>query len=96
MPPPPTQRAMEADLVVVEPAELKCPITHELVRDPVTTAMGQTYERAALVQAWARMPRPRDPVTNQVLSTTALYPNLLARRQVRARVARREGGARAR
>lgn len=60
----------------VEPAHLLCPVTREIMRDPVFTSAGHTYERAALVAAW-RLARPpfRDPLTNDVLATTALTPN---------------------
>ena len=58
------------------PEELCCPITRELMRDPVCTTVGNSFERAALLQAWARQPRDeRDPLTNERVSSTALVPN---------------------
>jgi len=35
-----------------EPAALLCPIMYTLLRDPVVTSYGTTYERAALDRAW--------------------------------------------
>lgn len=71
---------------VMEPQELVCPISHELFRDPVTTSAGHTYERMALLQAWAQRSYEgavRDPLTNAALPSRKLYPCWLARRQVR-------------
>ena len=65
------------------PEELCCPITRELMRDPVCTTVGNSFERAALLQAWARQPRDeRDPLTNERVSSTALVPNQTLRRQI--------------
>ena len=33
-------------------ANFCCPITHRLMRDPVTTRHGISYEREALIRAW--------------------------------------------
>lgn len=46
------QRVVPAAPVVVEPAALRCPITHELFRVPVTTEVGHAYERAAVLEWW--------------------------------------------
>ena len=66
------------------PEALCCPITFQLFRDPVTNSLGNTYERAALLQAWAGPPGARrDPLTNAEVPDTRLVPNQDKRRQVR-------------
>ena len=79
--------AATAATPVIEPQELVCPIARELFRDPVVNAAGHTYERVALLQAWALRGYEgavRDPLTNAALDTRKLYPNWLARRLVAA------------
>jgi hypothetical protein len=43
-------------------AEFSCPITHELILDPVTTVEGQLYERSA-IEKWFKT-NSRSPMTN--------------------------------
>ena len=72
---------------IVEPPALLCPITWQLMRDPVINCVGNTYERVAIVAAWAAQrghKRKRDPLTNQWLANTTLVPNQALRRQARA------------
>ncbi|KAG2435903.1 hypothetical protein HXX76_007098 [Chlamydomonas incerta] len=52
---------------------LLCPITQLLMRDPVTTAAGHTYERCA-IEAWF-MNNNTDPTTRQLLTSKALLPS---------------------
>ena len=57
----------------------------ELMRDPVCNSVGNSYEREALLQAWARQPgRERDPLTNELVPSTLLFPNQALRRQIMA------------
>jgi U-box domain len=70
--------------VAEEPSDLRCPLTYCLMRDPVTTSMGNTYERGALMRCWMG-PRKRDPLTGEEVLDTVLTPNMLARSQVRPR-----------
>jgi hypothetical protein len=79
---PAAKRARMA--AVAEPVELKCPITMELLRDPVSNCVGNTYERAAIVTHLAKPGAKRDPLTNVELANTTLVPCQLARRQVQA------------
>ena len=60
-----------------EPAddESKCPITHEMMKDPVVAADGYTYERAAIQQS-LDSGNPRSPSTNLHLVNWNLTPNL--------------------
>eukprot|EP00198_Chlamydomonas_reinhardtii_P009920 XP_001699257.1 predicted protein [Chlamydomonas reinhardtii] len=52
---------------------LLCPITQLLMRDPVTTAAGHTYERCA-IEAWF-LNNNTDPTTRQLLTSKALIPS---------------------
>jgi Mg-chelatase subunit ChlD len=54
------------------PHELRCPITHELLEDPVMAADGHTYSRQAMVK-WLQI-RRSSPMTNLVLDNTELEP----------------------
>mmetsp|Transcript_510 Transcript_510/g.833 ORF Transcript_510/g.833 Transcript_510/m.833 type:complete len:341 (+) Transcript_510:192-1214(+) len=77
-PPFPTEEALDAYLSsIAAPRELVCPITQELMKDPVVAEDGHTYERSSLI-TWFNMGRTRSPVTNSFLTSTtdALLPNL--------------------
>lgn len=57
------------------PPSLICPITQELLEDPVIAADGFTYERAA-IERWLGMgSNRRSPTTNAPLAHRALVPN---------------------
>ncbi|KAI4354218.1 hypothetical protein L6164_003106 [Bauhinia variegata] len=58
------------------PEEFKCPLSKELMRDPVIVASGMTYDRA-FIQQWLRTGNRICPQTQQVLSHTLLTPNHL-------------------
>lgn len=50
-----------------------CPITHDVMIDPVVSADGYTYERSAIAR-WFETSR-KSPVTGQALPNTDLVPN---------------------
>jgi hypothetical protein len=77
---PEAKRARTA--AVAEPAELKCPITLELFRDPVCNCVGNTYERSAIEAHLAKPGAKRDPLTNEALANLSLVPNQSLRRMV--------------
>jgi len=58
------------------PDEFVCPITHEVMQDPVVASDGHTYERWAIQEVLYLLPIPRrkSPLTREVLSS-ALFPN---------------------
>ncbi|KAB2074751.1 hypothetical protein ES319_A07G172300v1 [Gossypium barbadense] len=60
------------------PEEFKCPLSKELMRDPVILASGQTYDRP-FIQKWLNAGNRTCPQTEQVLSHTILTPNHLIR-----------------
>ncbi|BFZ22696.1 hypothetical protein BsWGS_25735 [Bradybaena similaris] len=55
------------------PDEFLCPITHELMRDPVIASDGYTYDRQAIV-SWITKEH-RSPMTNVLLTSTEVTPN---------------------
>ncbi|XP_071495937.1 WD repeat, SAM and U-box domain-containing protein 1-like [Diadema antillarum] len=56
------------------PDEYLCPISREIMKDPVIAADGYTYERSA-IESWLRGSRNTSPMTNAPLSHTNLTPN---------------------
>ncbi|XP_057509772.1 U-box domain-containing protein 9-like [Actinidia eriantha] len=63
------------------PEEFRCPISKEIMRDPVIVATGQTYDRP-FIQRWLKAGHRTCPQTQQVLSHTLLTPNLLIREMI--------------
>ena len=64
------------------PYELVCPITLEVIVDPVMTVDGQTYERAAIERVFedtAKGEDPISPVTELELESRLLIPNVALR-----------------
>nr|XP_046259427.1 WD repeat, SAM and U-box domain-containing protein 1-like [Scatophagus argus] len=56
------------------PDEFLCPITRELMKDPVIAADGYSYERDS-IESWIRGKNKTSPMTNLPLQTTLLTPN---------------------
>ncbi|KAL6967957.1 hypothetical protein U1Q18_033760 [Sarracenia purpurea var. burkii] len=63
------------------PEEFRCPLSKELMRDPVIVATGQTYDRP-FIQRWLKAGHQTCPRTQQVLPHTLLTPNLLVREMI--------------
>ncbi|MBA0733054.1 hypothetical protein Gogos_017102 [Gossypium gossypioides] len=63
------------------PEEFKCPLSNQLMRDPVILASGQTYDRP-FIQTWLNAGNRTCPRTQQVLSHTILTPNHLIREMI--------------
>ncbi|KAK7255866.1 hypothetical protein RIF29_29291 [Crotalaria pallida] len=59
---------------LVIPDEFRCPISLELMKDPVIICTGQTYERAC-IKKWLEAGHGTCPKTRQVLSSSFLIPN---------------------
>jgi hypothetical protein len=59
------------------PEEFLCPITHELMKDPVLTMDGQTYEREAISNWFQRRTAGNvsSPITGAILPSNLLLPN---------------------
>ncbi|KAJ7516289.1 hypothetical protein O6H91_22G051400 [Diphasiastrum complanatum] len=60
------------------PDDFRCPISLELMKDPVIVATGQTYERAC-IQKWLDAGHKTCPKTQQVLPHLVLTPNYVLR-----------------
>ena len=56
------------------PEEVVCPITCEIMLDPVVAADGHSYERRA-IEAWLRTGRTTSPNTGAELEDRTLKPN---------------------
>lgn len=62
------------------PEDFLCPITREMMIDPVVIADGHTYERNAIEEWLVR--KHTSPMTNQELVYEAIIPNHALRRQI--------------
>ncbi|KAL8463572.1 hypothetical protein ACS0TY_034287 [Phlomoides rotata] len=60
------------------PDDFRCPISLELMRDPVIVATGQTYERS-YIQRWIDCGNTTCPKTRQKLRNLTLTPNYVLR-----------------
>ncbi|XP_059643043.1 U-box domain-containing protein 19-like [Cornus florida] len=58
----------------LNPEDFRCPISLELMTDPVTVATGQTYDRAS-IQKWLKSGNLLCPKTGKKLTNTELVPN---------------------
>ncbi|XP_040827543.1 WD repeat, SAM and U-box domain-containing protein 1 isoform X5 [Ochotona curzoniae] len=56
------------------PDEFICPITRELMKDPVIASDGYSYEKEAM-ENWISKKKRTSPMTNLVLSSLVLTPN---------------------
>lgn len=60
------------------PDDFRCPISLELMKDPVIVSTGQTYERTC-IEKWLEQGHQTCPKTQQNLTSTALIPNYVLR-----------------
>ena len=60
------------------PEHLLCPITQELMTDPVIAADGQTYDRKSITE-WLSRGKRNSPLTGVNLPHTVLLQNVFAR-----------------
>ncbi|GLJ51871.1 hypothetical protein SUGI_1101900 [Cryptomeria japonica] len=67
------------DVEVTVPTYLRCPISLELMKDPVTLCTGITYDRQS-IETWLDSGNNVCPVTNQILHTHDAIPNHTLRR----------------
>lgn len=78
------------------PYEMICPISHEIMSDPVLCADGQTYERSS-IERWIRMSQRSDadalvtsPLTGKTLNSTNLVPNHVLRSLIHSTLSRQK------
>ncbi|KZV52125.1 U-box domain-containing protein 19-like [Dorcoceras hygrometricum] len=68
-------------LSCLNPEDFLCPISLELMTDPVTVSTGQTYDRAS-IQKWLRSGNMLCPVTGEHLTSTEMVPNTSLRKLI--------------
>ncbi|XWS48152.1 hypothetical protein CRYUN_Cryun13aG0048400 [Craigia yunnanensis] len=61
-------------LSCLNPEDFRCPISLELMIDPVTVSTGQTYDRSS-IQKWFKAGNTICPKTGEKLTNTELVPN---------------------
>jgi len=73
-------RAVSVEFIPT-PTSFKCPLTHDILEDPVATADGQVYERAC-IEEWFRQGNLTSPLTSMALPTLQLVPNEALRQAI--------------
>jgi hypothetical protein len=68
----------EATATAVVPSFFKCPISLELMRDPVVLCIRQSYERSS-IEPWLEAGNHTCPVTMQTLASLELVSNHMLR-----------------
>ncbi|KAH9610563.1 hypothetical protein KSS87_006068 [Heliosperma pusillum] len=63
------------------PSEFRCPLSKQLMRDPVIISTGQTYDKP-FIQNWLKAGHRICPLTQQVLSHSLLTPNYIIRQMI--------------
>ncbi|XP_076180515.1 WD repeat, SAM and U-box domain-containing protein 1 isoform X2 [Ptiloglossa arizonensis] len=63
------------------PHEFLCPITHEIMKEPVQCSDGFTYERAA-INEWFLCGKYTSPMTNKSFQDTSFLPNVALRNTI--------------
>ncbi|XP_047324328.1 U-box domain-containing protein 15-like [Impatiens glandulifera] len=76
--PVPTSRSLRRCRSFLYPNEFLCPITLDLMTDPVIIATGQTYERES-IERWLSSDQRTCPKTGQKLTHLTLVPNFALR-----------------
>ena len=76
---PPKRRAVNSSMdidwdVWSPPSSFICPISGELMADPVTCVDGHSYEKGCILR-WFRESRVTSPVTGKALDSAAVFPN---------------------
>ncbi|KAG6480062.1 U-box domain-containing protein 20-like [Zingiber officinale] len=70
-------------LEIAVPLHFRCPISLELMKDPVTTCTGITYDRQS-IEGWLQRGHITCPVTHQQLRSDELLPNLVLTRMIQS------------
>ena len=63
------------------PEHFVCPLTLEVMEDPLMNRFGRSYERAAILH-WITTKSPTCPMTRQPLKVTDLVPNNRLRKEI--------------
>jgi hypothetical protein len=89
---PGKQAVARSDGSYLVPAPFRCPLTNEVMLDPVRAADGFVYERSAIEQ-WLALGRKRSPMTNDLLSHPYLIPQQELRASIEAWLRSQNGAA---
>lgn len=73
------EEAGETELTI--PSHFRCPISLELMKDPVTLSTGITYDRES-IEKWIDSGNRTCPITNQALRSLEPIPNHAIRRMI--------------
>ncbi|RAL39228.1 hypothetical protein DM860_002761 [Cuscuta australis] len=73
------RRKTTADVTV--PADFRCPISLDLMREPVVVSTGQTYDRSS-ISLWIQSGHNTCPKTGQTLTGGQLIPNVALKRMI--------------
>lgn len=73
------EEAGETELTI--PGHFRCPISLDLMKDPVTLSTGITYDRES-IETWIDSGNRTCPITNQVLVSLEPIPNHAIRRMI--------------
>ncbi|KAJ0047829.1 hypothetical protein Pint_15416 [Pistacia integerrima] len=68
-------------LSCLNPEDFRCPISLELMTDPVIVSTGQTYDRSS-IQRWLKAGNMMCPKTGEKLTNTELVPNTALRKLI--------------
>ncbi|KAF9623437.1 hypothetical protein IFM89_003021 [Coptis chinensis] len=69
------------NLEITIPNHFRCPISLDLMKDPVTLSTGITYDRES-IEKWTEAGNQTCPVTNQPLTSVEQIPNHTIRRMI--------------
>lgn len=70
-----------SDLEITIPSYFRCPVSLDLMKDPVTLSTGITYDRES-IEKWVESGNKTCPVTNQTLPTSDQIPNHAIRKMI--------------
>jgi hypothetical protein len=74
-----TRRRCAEEVAKAQP-DLLCPISHALMRDPVTAADGHSYERREITKWFAGS--IKSPMTGADMANTTLYPSIALKKVI--------------
>ncbi|EXC05057.1 U-box domain-containing protein 20 [Morus notabilis] len=69
------------DIELTIPSHFRCPISLDLMKDPVTLTTGITYDRQS-IETWIESGNVTCPITNQVLRSLEPIPNHTIRKMI--------------
>jgi hypothetical protein len=80
-PPLPTTSSSSSNPQSSEPEEFLCPITGDIMKDPVSDNQGISYERKE-IEEWLKRGNTTSPVSRQPLQLSDLRPNIALRKLI--------------